>query len=150
MVATGEISNAAASYTTSKGVYVVFTLNTSGGGLGCPAGQSGNLIAIRIGAASPPTINVAWCADNLGSGSPIVTSTDGLSNVVVWTAGAEGSATASKRLHGFDGDTGTLVYTGGGAGDVMPNTVRHFNSPIAVNGRIIVAADNALYAFKGP
>ena len=145
-VASGEISNAPASYTTSKGVYVVFTLNTAGGGVGCPAGQSGNLIAIRIGAASPPTLNVAWCANNQGSGSPIVTTTDGQSNAIVWTAGAEGS----KRLHGFDGDTGALVYTGGGAGDVMPNQVRHFNSPIAVNGRIIVAADNALYAFKAP
>lgn len=142
-VANGEIINAAAAYTTANGVFLV--LHVDGGlGAGCPAGQSGDLVALRIGAASPPTLSVAWCADNQGQGSPIATTTDGQANALVWSAGAE----SSKRLHAFDGETGAVVYAGGGAGDVMSNTTRRFNSPIAVKGRIFVAADDRLYAFK--
>src|SRR5262249_13729493 len=60
-VATATIINAAAAYTTATGTYVVFV--TSGQGVGCP-GPSGSLVALRIGAEAPPTINVAWCANN--------------------------------------------------------------------------------------
>ena len=145
-VARGAIINAPTTYTTASGTYVVFRIANQAGGIGCPAGQTGDLVAMKIGAAAPPTISVAWCADNQGQGSPIVTTIDGKADAVVWSVGAEGS----KRLHGFDGDTGAVVYAGGGAGDLIPNQARRFNSPIAVNGRIIVAADNALYAFKTP
>jgi hypothetical protein len=142
----GPIINAPTTYTTASGTYVVFRVANGQVGIGCPAGQTGDLVAIKIGAAAPPTISVAWCADNQGQGSPIVTTVDGKAEAVVWTVGAEGS----KRLHGFDGDTGAVVYAGGGDGDLIPNQVRRFNSPIAVNGRIMIAADNALYAFKTP
>jgi len=138
-VATGTIINAAAAYTTTSGTYVVFT--TAGNGIGCP-GTPGSLVGLRIGAAAPPTIEVAWCANNQGRGSPIVTTTDGSSVPIVWTAGAE----SSNRLHAFDGETGEVLYAGGGASELM-STVRRFSTPIAVNGRIFVAADNRLYAF---
>jgi hypothetical protein len=141
-VATNGIINAAAVYTTAQGVHVVF--NTNSTGVGCPAGQSGNLVALLIGAASPPTLGVAWCANNQGRGSPIVTTTDGQSEAVVWAVGS-----TSNRLHGFDGDTGAVVFAGGGAGDVI-NGVQQLNSPIAVNGRIVVGANNALFAFTSP
>jgi hypothetical protein len=143
-VANGAIINAAATYTTANGVFLVLHVHSGNPGAGCPAGQSGDLVALKIGAASPPTLSVAWCANNQGQGSPIATTTDGHANALVWTAGAEGS----KHLHAFDGETGAVVYAGGGAGDVMANQTRRFNSPIAVKGRIFVAADNALYAFK--
>jgi hypothetical protein len=142
----GPIINAPTTYTTAGGTYVVFRVANNQSGIGCPAGQTGDLVAIKIGAAAPPTISVAWCADNQGQGSPMVTTVDGKAEAVVWSVGAEGS----KRLHGFNGDTGAVVYAGGGDGDLIPNQVRRFNSPIAVNGRIIIAADNALYAFKTP
>jgi hypothetical protein len=142
-VATGGIIGAPASYQTASGTYVVFHGYEGVSGIGCPAGQAGDLVAVRIGPANPPSIAVAWCVDSQGQGSPMVTTTDGTSEAVVWTAGAE----ASQRLHGWDGDTGAVVFAGGGAADVIPNT-RRLNSPIAVNGRILVAADNALYAFK--
>src|SRR5438445_7439649 len=67
------ILDAAAAYRTASGTFVTF--ETRGSGVGCP-GRSGNLVALRIGAAAPPTIDVAWCADNGGRGSPIVTTTD--------------------------------------------------------------------------
>jgi hypothetical protein len=143
-VAGGEIINAATTYTTASGRYLAFHVHNGASGVGCPGAGTGDLVALKFTATTPPTVSVAWCANNQGQGSPISTTTDGTSNVVVWSAGAEGS----RRLHGFDGDTGAVVYAGGGAGDVMTNTTHRFNSPIAVNGRIIVAADNALYAFK--
>jgi hypothetical protein len=142
-VATSTIMNAAATYTTALGVHVVF--NTTGTGVGCPAGQAGNLVSLLLGAASPPSVSVAWCADNQGRGSPIVTTTDGRAESVVWAVGAS----SSNRLHGFDGDTGAVVFAGGGSGDVIAG-VQNFSSPIAVNGRIVVGANNALFAFKSP
>jgi hypothetical protein len=54
----------------------------------------------------------------------------------------------SQRLYAFDGDTGAVVFGGGGPSDVMPNLSRAYQSPIAVHGRILVAADAAVYAFK--
>jgi hypothetical protein len=138
-VASGPIINAAAAYTTASGTYVVF--NTTGAGIGCPD-TPGNLVALRIGASAPPTITVAWCANNLGRGSPMVTTIDGRSEPIVWSLGAE----SSNRLHAFDGETGVVLFAGGGPEEQM-NGVRRFQTPIVVNGRIIVAADHELYVF---
>ena len=139
LVANGAIINAAAAYTAASGSYVVF--NTTDHGIGCP-GEPGDLMALRIGATAPPTISVAWCANNLGGGSPIVTSTDGTSEPIVWTAGAE----FTNHLHAFNGETGEVLFSGGGPDEQM-SPIRHFQTPIAVNGRIFVAADNELFAF---
>jgi hypothetical protein len=138
-VASSQIINAATAYTTQSGSYVVF--ETYGGGVGCP-GRSGNLVALRIGASSPPSINVAWCANNQGRGSPIVTTTDGKSEPVVWTAGAE----SSNRLHAFNADTGEVLFAGGGHDEQMAE-IQHMQTPIVVDGRILVAANDRLYAF---
>jgi outer membrane protein assembly factor BamB len=85
---------------------------------------------------------VAWCASNPGRGAPIVTTTDGTSEPVVWTVGAE----SGSRLLAFDGETGGVLFDGGGPSEQM-TYVRRFQTPIAVDGRIFVAADNELYAF---
>jgi hypothetical protein len=137
-VASNAIIQAAAAYTTSQGTYVVFR----GNGVGCPAGQSGDLTAVRISAGSPPMPAVAWCARQGGSGSPMVTTTDGRADAVVWTLSAGGTT----RLLGFDGDTGAPIFDGGGAGDAMM-TASRFITPIAAKGRIFVAADAAVHAF---
>jgi hypothetical protein len=139
-VSTGEIINAAAAYTTASGTYVVF--NTSGTGVGCPE-NPGNLVGLRIGASAPPSISVAWCADSGGRGSPIATTTDGSSEPVVWSVGSEGT----NRLQAFNGETGAVLFSGGGTDEQM-TLVRRFETPIAVNGRIFVAADGELYAFR--
>src|SRR5262249_13240519 len=89
----GPILNAAAPSPTGQGTYVV----TRGAGVACPG--AGDLVAIRI-SASPPQISTAWCARENGRGSPIVTTTDGRSEAVVWAVGAE----SSNRLVGFDGE----------------------------------------------
>src|SRR4029077_10064707 len=63
-VVNGEIIQAAATYRTALGTYVVFAVTN-------------NLHALRIGATDPPTITNIWIAAENGLGSPFVTSTDG-------------------------------------------------------------------------
>jgi hypothetical protein len=137
-VSEGSIINAAAAYTTAAGSFIVFR----GRGTGCPAGESGDLIALRVAATAPPRITVAWCAAAGGRGSPMVTTTDGRSEAIVWSVAAEGD----NRLRGFDGETGRPVFNGGGPADRM-SLVRRFQTPIVAQGRIVVAADDELVAF---
>ncbi len=124
---------AAATYRTTLGTYVVCR------------GNNTSLIAFRITPTSPPTISGAWTNSQSGRASPFVTSTDGTNHVIVWGMGAEGN----QRLQGFDGDTGAVVYSGGGANELMAGT-RRFNTGIAARGRIYVATDNKVYAFTVP
>jgi hypothetical protein len=132
-VASGAIIQAAATYQTAKGTYVVFE-------------NSDNLYSYRIGASNPPTMTKAWSASEGGQGSPFVTTTDGTNNFIVWGVGCE----SDQRLHAFDGDTGTNIFTGGGLNDTMANTHR-FSTAIAARGRIYVGTDNLIYAFNvGP
>jgi hypothetical protein len=148
VVANGEIIGAAAVYTTSQGTYVAFRVNGSTP-TGCPGVTGGNLGAAKITPGTPPTAAVAWCVAETGLGSPIVTTTGGGANVIVWDA--------NTRLYGYDGDTGTKVYLGGGAGDVMAAGMHKFGSPIVANGRIVIATSSDttntatpehLYVFK--
>lgn len=134
-VSSGPIINAAAAYATAAGTYVVFR----GAGQGCPAGTAGDLTAVRLVPGSPPSAQVAWCADAAGRGSPIVTTTDGASEALVWVVGAEGDG----KLRAYHGDTGARVFTGAAVGA----TVRRFQSPIVSAGRIYVAADGGVRAY---
>src|SRR5207244_1861264 len=54
-----------------------------------------------------------------------------------------------QRLHGYDGDTGAVIYAGGGANELMTGT-RQWNTGIVARGRIYFGADNKIYAFKLP
>jgi outer membrane protein assembly factor BamB len=132
-VSSSSIIQAGDTYQTTNGTYVVFCCNST------------ELAAFRITATSPPTITNAWTANQNGRGSPFVTSTDGTNNVVVWGIGSEGT----QRLYGFDGDTGAVVFSGGGANELMANT-RRFNTGIVARGRIFLANDNKVYAFNVP
>jgi len=134
-VASNSIIQAAAAYTTAQGTYVAF----KGNGMGCPAGQSGNLVAVKISAASPPAPTVAWCANPGGNASPMVTTTDGRSDPIVWTL-------SGNNLRGYDGDTGAVVFNGGAAGDSV-TALAQFVTPIAARGRIFVASNSNVYAF---
>jgi hypothetical protein len=132
-VSSGSIIQAAVTYQTALGVYVVFCANTS------------QLAAYRVSPTSPPTLTSAWTVSQGGRGSPFVTSTDGSNNVVVWGIGAG----SDQRLHGFDGDTGAVVFNGGGANELMAGT-HGFQTAIAARGRIFVATDRKIYAFAVP
>ena len=133
-VSTSEIINAAASYTTALGTYVAF----KGDGAECPGSESGDLTAVRIVPGAPPTVTTAWCAQQGGLGSPMVTTTDGQSESIVWSVGAEGD----ERLRGFDGDTGQVLYASGSLG-----SVRRYVTPILAKGRLFVPVDGGVKAF---
>src|SRR5205823_3812928 len=53
-------------------------------------------------------------------------------------------------LHGYDGDTGAVVYAGGGANELMAGTHSYSTIGIVARGRIYVATDNKVYAFELP
>jgi hypothetical protein len=134
-VSGSAIIQAAVTYRTKLGVYVVFGANTS------------QLAAYRITPTSPPTMVSAWTVSQGGRGSPFVTSTDGSNNVVVWGIGA--GTGNDQRLYGFDGDTGAVVFSGGGANELMAAT-HNYQTAIAARGRIYVATDRKIYAFSVP
>ncbi len=133
-VSGNAIIQAAASYRTSQGTYVVLRPTT------------GTLTAFKITATNPPTIATGWSVASSGRGSPFVTSTDGTNNVIVWAVGSSGD----QRLHGHNGDTGAVVYNGGGANELMTGTRGYNVAAIAARGRIYVANDNKVYAFNVP
>jgi outer membrane protein assembly factor BamB len=136
-VATGNIINAAAAYTTLKGSYVVF----KGAGKGCPSGQSGGLAAFKIVPASPPTVAMAWCGGPSTQDSPSVSATDAQgTDALVWIVGSD------NKLYALDGDTGKAVFSGGASADTM-SAVQKFVTPIIANGRVFVAANARVYAF---
>jgi hypothetical protein len=71
-----------------------------------------------------------------------VTTTDGSSQPVVWYVGSEND----NLVHAFDGVTGASLFAGGGAAERM-TFVRRYQTPIVVGGRVLVAAEDGLYAF---
>jgi hypothetical protein len=145
-VASNTILQAAVTYRTKHGIYVAFRANNDGDTV---------LSAFRITAANPPTIDIAggWSVTRThgGCGSPFVTSTDGDNNMVVWVVGTEDHRTGGdQRLHGYDGETGAVVYDGGGPNELMAGTHYYSTTGIVARGRIYVAGDNKVYAFAVP
>jgi hypothetical protein len=123
----------AVTYHTSQGTYFAFH-------------DDGNAIAAyRVTPTNPPNILSAWSMSQNGRGSPWVTTTDGTNNAIVWVVGTQGD----QRLHGYNGDTGAVVYAGGGANELMSGT-RQWNTGIVARGRIYFGADNRVYAFMLP
>ena len=123
----------AVTYHTSQGTYIAFHNDV------------GQIRAYKITATNPPTITFAWSMNQTGRGSPWVTTTDGTNNTIVWVAGVAGD----QRLHGYDGDTGAVIYAGGGSNELMTGT-RQWNTGIAARGHIYFGADNKVYAFMLP
>jgi cell division septation protein DedD len=123
----------AVTYRTSQGTYFAFHNDENA------------IRAYRITPSNPPAIAFAWSMSQSGRGSPWVTTTDGTNNFIVWVAGVAGD----QRLHGYDGDTGAVVYAGGGANEFMTGT-RQWNTGTVAHGRIYFGADNKVYAFQLP
>lgn len=128
----------AAVYPIADSIYVAFPTE----GIGCPQDDSQRgLIVLSIHAGDPPKLTTAWCAQMKGFGSPIVTTTDGRSNPIVWAVGAQGDG----FLHAFKGDTGEVLYSGpvqGLAG------LHRLQTLIATQDRLYVGADGTIYAFE--
>jgi hypothetical protein len=120
------------------GVFVAL----QGYGANCPPDKPGKgLVALRIRVDPAPAIETAWCAAVPGNrGSPIVTTTDGSANPIVFIAGAE----ADNRLYAFRGDTGELIAS-------PPQGMRAFHryqTLIAAGDRLYAASGGQVYVFK--
>ena len=59
-------------------------------------------------------------SNELAQTSPIITTTDGKSDPIVWAVGAEGD----NRLHGFRGDTGAIVFSESAGSEAQPKVRR--------------------------
>ncbi|HET6887159.1 MAG TPA: hypothetical protein VFH87_04460 [Candidatus Udaeobacter sp.] len=127
------LGQSSTTYTTGQGTYFVFR-----------AGGS-QIKAYKVTATNPPAIVSAWNASQSGQGSPWVTTTDGTHNAIVWVVGAQGD----HRLHGYNGDTGAVVFDGGGDDELMTGD-RKWNSGMVARGSIYVANDNKVYKFNVP
>jgi hypothetical protein len=134
-VATSIRGQAAATYRTRQGTYFVFRAITTGA-----------ISAYRITATNPPAIVPAWNVNQNGQGSPWVTTTNGTDNAIVW---APNSGTGDQRVRGFNGDTGAVVYAGGGSNELMNGTSK-WNTGIVARGRMYFAGTNKVYAFALP
>jgi PQQ enzyme repeat len=145
-VASSTILQAAVTYRTKQSTYVAFRANNDGNTV---------LSAFRITATDPPGIDIpgGWSVTRStgGTGSPFVTSTDGTNNMIVWVVGTQDHQTGGdQRLHGYDGETGAVVYGGGGPNELMAGTHYYSTTGIVTRGRIYVAGDNKVHAFALP
>jgi hypothetical protein len=125
-------------YISTSGVHVALEARLDAK---CPNGGGGdNIVGIQIDmSTTPPTPKIQWCAPVAGGEErhhPISTTTDGLSNAVVWFV-------VGGSLKGFDGETGASVYSGPVCGSVEKQT-----APIAVDGHVIIGADGKLCSYS--
>ena len=130
------IRTSPAAYPVADSVFVAF----QGAGTACPGPDRG-LAVLKITGGSPPSITTAWCAVLRGSGSPIVTTTDGRSNPIVWILGAEGD----NGLYGYRGDTGEQIF---GQDSDLLSGLHHFQTLIASEDYLYIGADGRIYAFR--
>jgi hypothetical protein len=137
-VSSDEIRTAPAVYPAPDGgAFVAFPAQF----IDCPAGKrQGTIGALKLMAAPKPSISVAWCASLNGGGTPIVTTTDGRSNPIVWIVGAEGD----NRLHAFRGDDGEAILSGP---QVSMHGLRHFAPIVATTDHLFVPGDGRIYGF---
>jgi hypothetical protein len=129
----GGMIQAAAVYPTPTGTFAAFR-STQLPEM-CMSGM-GNFAALKVDAGAPPKLSMAWCAEGNGTGSPIVTSTDGMADSVVWYF-------AGGKLIGVNGETGQTVFR-------EPESVGFidkYQTPIVAKGRLFVAGTDAVYAY---
>jgi outer membrane protein assembly factor BamB len=130
------IVTAPAVYNTGAQTLVAFR---NGADLSC-GGSAVTMLSVTASMTTPMT--EIWCAPLNGQGAPIITTTDGTSNPLVWIVGAQGD----NLLHAFDALTGATVFAGGGEANQMDN-LNHFVTIMAANRRLYVASNNRIYAF---
>jgi hypothetical protein len=139
----GQIINVAAWATVAGSTYIVVKAWYDASAAACPLPPDGaiyDLMAIRLDSTAPNLMQTVWCTSSGGMGSPSITMSDDSNDALVWAEGAEGD----NALHAWDLVTGAPLYASGPPG---LGFVRHFATPIAVPGRVLVAGDGMLYAF---
>jgi hypothetical protein len=123
-------------YNTAKpATYVSGHFNVSGTSF-CTDGNA-DLTVLEVTHANPPQLRFGWCAASGGDAAPIVSTTDGLNQAVLWTYGASGDET----VRAYDADTGTLLYTSPGLSGST-----HWISPVIAKGRFYVGQNGTITA----
>jgi outer membrane protein assembly factor BamB len=133
-VASGDASGGMASYQTPSGRYVAYN---------APCGN-GTLGVLKVTAGNPPTLTQAFCVSQGASGadqggSPIVTTSDGSADAVVWGNGGFGD----NQLYAVDGETGALLVKSTGIAGVI-----HWVAPLVAKGSIYLPGNGTVYAFR--
>jgi len=134
-VGTSVRGQAAVTYRTRQGTYFAFRAST------------GEIAAYKITPTNPPAIVPAWIVSQNGQGSPWVTTTDGTDNAIVWVVNT--GLAGDQRIRGFNGDTGAVIYDGGGPDELMSGTSR-YNTGLVARGRTYFAGTSKVYAFTLP
>jgi hypothetical protein len=150
----GQVQDVTVAATNAESVYTAPTVYKSPSGLriaitttvgpNCPgAAMDSQIIGLKLNtAANPIQASIDWCApmmtgdDNIRRRSTVSTTTDGTANPIVWFMNG-------STLQAFDGETGTMLYSGGNCGGVERHT-----SPIVANGRVIVGGDGHLCSWS--
>ncbi len=141
----GGMIQAHAMYPTPTGMFAAF--RSSQVPMACAGGMmpgampstvpgTGNFAALKVTAGTPPKLSLAWCAEGNGTGSPIVTSPDGMTDSVVWFF-------AGGKLNAVNGETGVTLFRE----SMSVGTVDKYQTPIVAKGRLFVAASDAVYAY---
>jgi hypothetical protein len=109
-------------------------------GADCPPGSLGKgLLVMKIAAEPAPSIETKWCNTVAShSGGPIVTTTDGRSDPIVFALGSNGD----NRLYAYRGDTGELLAPP----QPVAGTVK-FQTLIAADGRLYLTGGGRVFAF---
>jgi hypothetical protein len=137
-VSTGAIRTAPVIYSIPGGAMVAFSSRHS---TQCPRK---NITMLNVAPSGTSPVSFAWCREFAGSGAPILTTTDGTANPIVWVVGAE----EDNLLHGFNALTGAVVYSD--PGPAMAG-LHHFVTILATEKRFYIGADNTVYAYTfGP
>jgi hypothetical protein len=146
-VATGDATGGMVSYTTPNGTYVGFNG-------ACWSGK-GALGVLQVIPGSPPSLKEAFCVDEGGAnkqdqaGSPIVTTSDGTNDAVIWALGANAGVGTKpppggdNQVHAYDGDLGTEIVSSSGM-----SKISHWQAPIVAKGSMYVAGNTQVYAFR--
>ncbi len=102
-------------------------------GANCPPDAPGKgLLVLKIRADPAPAIDTLWCNKVVSvAGAPIVTTTDGRSDPIVFALGSQGEG----RLYAYRSDTGELLAPP----QRLTGTIK-FQTLIAADGRLYVAA----------
>jgi hypothetical protein len=149
------------SYATASGIHIAITIER--GISGCPATPSGGaavaaLMGLTVTQGNPIKVTPSWCATVGGptmadantiknrSASPLVTTTDGMHDPIVWVAGSASQTaanTSASMLYGVDGESGQILYSGGSCAGI-----RQWTTPIAVKGHIVVGGDGHLCSWS--
>ncbi len=136
-VSSTAIIDGPAHYSAVDGVLVA----VEGTGTNCPAPMSSTgLVMLKVSDEPAPSISTVWCASLMTNASPLITTSDGHSDPVVW----ETASQSDKMLHAFAADTGTVLLSGTG---VRMNGLQNFTTILAAQNRLFVGAGTSIYVF---